>query len=69
MLLMAVKNFMDNEGTFIAWITGHMHRDFFTDLSGTSYEAACGKQAFITLSTARADYQNDNPKTDRKSVV
>lgn len=61
--VVAVKTFMDNGGTFITWITGHMHRDFFTDLSGTSHEAICGKQAFITLSTARADYQNDNPKT------
>ena len=61
--VVAVKTFMDNGGTFITWINGHMHRDFFTDLSGTSHETTCGKQAFITLSTARADYQNDNPKT------
>lgn len=61
--VVAVKTFMDNGGTFITWINGHCHRDFFTDLSGTSHETTCGKQAFITLSTARADYQNDNPKT------
>lgn len=61
--VVAVKTFMDNGGTFITWINGHMHRDFFTDLSGTTHETTCGKQAFITLSTARADYQNDNPKT------
>lgn len=61
--VVAVKNFMDNGGTFITWISGHTHRDFFTDLSGTSHEATCGKQAFITLSTARASYQGDNPQT------
>lgn len=58
----AVTDFINDGGTFITWIFGHLHWDFFTDLTGTSYVDTYGKQAMIGLTTARSSYQNDNCK-------
>lgn len=59
----AVKTFIDNGGTFITWICGHHHWDFITDLRETSYYTTYGAIPIWNLSTARSDYQQNNPKT------